>query len=248
MSYAALTQRDEAAFRPEVTVIERMDEGLWTLEGDPVRMLTIPFTTRMTVVRLTDGGLWLHSPVAATDSRVDAVSALGPVRHVVAPNKFHHLFVTSWLDRFPDATSWAEPGLARRRGDIRFDHELGDKAEPVWEADLDQILSRGSRVLNEAIFHHRASRTLIFTDLIQNHDPEQDGGFWRWVKRANRILAPHGEAPRDWRLTVWDRAAARSSLQRMLAWEFDRVVLSHGVCVERGGRAFVERAFRWLQP
>ena len=94
----------------------------------------------------------------------------------------------------------------------------------------------------------RASRTLIFTDLIQNHDPEQDGGFWRWAKRANRILAPHGEAPRDWRLTVWDRAAARSSLQRMLAWEFDRVVLSHGICVERGGRAFVERAFRWLQP
>ena len=108
------------------------------------------------------------------------------------------------------------------------------------------MLSQGSSVLNEAIFYHRASRTVIFTDLVQNHDPNRDGAFWRWVKRVNRILAPDGEAPLDWRFTVRNRDAARNSLQRVLDWDFDRVVFSHGLCVERDGRAFVERAFRWL--
>jgi hypothetical protein len=229
-------------------VIRELDSNLWSVDGDRVRMLGIPFDTRMTVVRLADGALWLHSPVAASDANVQAVSGLGPVRHLVAPNKFHHLFVAAWKQRFPEARTWAGPGLAERRREIRFDGDLGDDPEAAWRDDLDQVLFRGSRVLDEAVFLHRASRTAIFTDILQNHDPARESALWRLVKRANGILAPRGGAPRDWRLTVRDRRAARTSLERILAWDFERVILSHGLCVEREGHAFVERAFSWLGP
>jgi len=228
-------------------MLEQHSDSLWTVDGDRVHMLAIPFETRMTVVKLQNGDLWLHSPVALTDARAEALLALGPVRHIVAPNKFHHLFVKPWQERFPDAMSWGDPSLVRRRSELRFDHTLGDEAEAAWKPEIDQLLFTGSRVLSEVVFHHAASRTLILTDIVQNHDPALDGAFWRWVKRVNRIVAPDGEAPLDWRMTVRDKRAARASLERMLRWDIDRVIVSHGLCIETGGREYVENAFRWLE-
>lgn len=220
-------------------------DEIWIADGDRVRMLGIPFCTRMTVVRLADKGLWLHSPVAARDELVAAVRALGPVRHIVAPNKFHHLFVNSWLERVPVASAWAGPQLTERV-ELHFDHQLGETAEPCWAEDLDQLIFAGSKILSEVVFFHRRSRTLIVTDIIQNHEPESDGWFWRTVKRLNGVLAPNGGAPKDWRATVRDREAARAARDRMLTWDFDRLILAHGRCVAAGARAQVERAFAWL--
>lgn len=96
------------------------------------------------------------------------------------------------------------------------------------------------------MFLHRKSQTLIVTDILQNHEPSSDGLFWRTLKRLNGIVAPNGGAPRDWRLTVRDRDVARAARDRMLAWQFERVVMSHGRCIEVDGHAWVERAFAWL--
>lgn len=225
--------------------VQEFGEGLWIASGDRVRMLGIPFTTRMTVARLSDGGLWLHSPVAATEDLIVAVEALGPIQHIVAPNKFHHIFVRDWIERFPYATTWAGPGLAERV-EQRFDLELGDSAEACWALDLDQLIFAGSKVLPESVFFHRRSKSLIITDIIQNHEPSADGWFWRTVKRLNGIVAPNGGAPRDWRMTVKDRDAARASRDRMLAWDFERLVITHGRCLDAGAHEHVERAFAWL--
>lgn len=225
--------------------LQRFGESLWIAEGERIRMLGIPFGTRMTIVRLADGGVWLHSPIAARDELVAAVEELGPIRHIVAPNKFHHLFVGEWLERFPYATSWSGPQLADRVA-LRFDHELGDAAEACWSLDLDQLIFGGTKVLPEAVFLHRKSQTLIVTDILQNHEPSSDGLLWRTLKRLNGIVAPNGGAPRDWRLTVRNRDVARAARDRMLAWQFERVVMSHGRCIEVDGHAWVERAFAWL--
>jgi hypothetical protein len=228
-----------------LVLLRPFGDSLWIADGDRVRMLGIPFCTRMTVARLADGSLWLHSPVSAHDPLVAEVEALGPVRHVVAPNKFHHLFVADWLERFPYATTWAGPQLADRVS-LRFDHELGDETEACWAQDLDQLIFCGSKVLDEAVFFHRKSRALIVTDIIQNHEPDSDGWFWRTVKRLNGILAPDGGVPKDWQMTVRDHATARAARDRLLAWDFERLVLAHGRCVEDDAHAFVERAFTWL--
>jgi len=221
-------------------------EDIWLLDGDRIRMYRIPFGTRMTAVRLGDGRVWLHSPVAATPERVAAIEALGPVAHVVAPNKWHNLFVGPWLERFPEARAWAGPLLAERCPDIPWTDELGDTPPSDWADEIDQLIFGGSKVLPEAVFFHRASASLIVTDIVQNHEPERESWFWRVGKRLNGILAPDGGCPRDWRLTVRDREAARAARDRMLAWPFDRVVLSHGRCLTDDAHAHVERAFAWL--
>lgn len=229
-----------------MSVIEAFGEDIWVVEGDQVRLFTIPFETRMTVIRLSDGGLWVHSPVAATAPRLAAVEALGPVAHVVAPNKFHHLFVGPWLERFPGARAWAGPGLAKKRTDLPWTHELDDVPPVDWSAEIDQLIFGGTKFIPEAVFYHRRSKSLIVTDIVQNHRPEKNSRFWRWVKGLNGIMAPDGGCPRDWRLTVRDRDTARAARDRMLAWPFDRVVLSHGRCITEGAHAHIERAFRWL--
>ncbi|KIG16851.1 Methanol oxidation glmU-like protein [Enhygromyxa salina] len=225
--------------------LQQFADELWLVNGDRIHMLGIPFDTRMCVVRLADGGIWLHSPVAISVELIVAVESLGPVRHIVAPNKFHHLFAREWIDAFPYATAWAGPGLIERV-QTRFDQELGDQAEACWGQDIDQLIFGGSRILNEAVFFHRQSRTLILTDIFQNHAPEADNWIWRNLKRLNGIGGPDGGAPRDWRLSVRDRETARAARDRMLSWDFDRVVISHGLCIQTGARAQIERAFAWL--
>jgi hypothetical protein len=225
--------------------LQHFADELWLADGDRLHMLGIPFETRMCVVRLADGGLWLHSPVAAREDLMVAVESLGPVKHIVAPNKFHYLFVHEWVEAFPYATAWAGPQLAERV-QTRFDQQLGDTAEACWAHDLDQLIFWGSEVLPETVFLHRSSRTLIMTDIIQNHEPELDTWMWRTLKRLNGISAPNGGTPRDWRLSVRDREAARAARDRMLAWDFDRLVIAHGRCLESGAHAHVERAFSWL--
>ena len=46
---------------------------------------------RMTVARLPDGTLWVHSPLAPTPALQAHLRSLGIVAFVVAPNRMHHL-------------------------------------------------------------------------------------------------------------------------------------------------------------
>lgn len=209
-------------------------------------MLGIPFGTKMTVVKLSSGDLWLHSPVNPNIQMFNNVSSLGQVSCLVAPNKLHHLYIKPWSEHFDSATVWVEPQLANRNLDFRFDKVLSESVCDEWSHDFDQLLFKGSSILSEAIFLHKSSKTLIVTDIIQNHDPEQENLLWRFVKRLNSILAPNGGVPRDWRLTVRDRREARNSVDKILSWDFERLIVSHGICMKENAKPFVEQAFGWL--
>src|SRR3546814_2721760 len=73
---------------------------------------SIPFPTRMTVVRLAGGRLWVHSPIAPDTVLFEAIDALGDVAWLVAPNSLHYWYVTDWQRRYPVARTLAVPGLA----------------------------------------------------------------------------------------------------------------------------------------
>ena len=70
------------------------------IDGDSVRFYTLPYTTRMVVIRLADGSLWLHSPIQFTSDLAKQIDALGEVRYLVAPNKLHHLFLIFYLNYY----------------------------------------------------------------------------------------------------------------------------------------------------
>ncbi len=169
----------------------------------------------------------------------------GNLRLVGRRNHLHHLWLAGWQERFPEAAVWYPPGLAKKRPSLRLDHELAEVTESPWP-ELDLVVLRGSVWMDEVLFLHRPSKALLVTDVFQNHDPARDGWFWRAVKSMVGIQGPEGGAPIDWRMSVRDKEAARQAVRSVLAWDFDRMVVAHGLCIERGAKEQFARAFDWL--
>ena len=222
--------------------LEAWDEGVWIAQA-PLRFYGIPFGTRMTVLRLGDGGLLLHSPIAIDAELRKRIEDLGPVRHLVAPNKLHHLHLPSARKAFPEAKLWAPPGLAAKRRDLGFDGALGDAPGPEWAADLRPLVVRGSRLMEEVVFFHPKSRTLLVADLCEHFGPHSPP-LTRLVARIGRMY-DRPRMPPDWQASFRDRAATRASFEGLLAWDFDRVILAHGKLLPSGAKAIFEREYRW---
>ncbi len=230
-------------------------EDLWIVDGPISRMAmygtSLPFPTRMTVIRLGSGELFLHSPTALVDSLRAELDRLGPVRHLVSPNKIHYASIAAWKAAYPDAIAWASPGVRERaasqRISVTFDQELGDAPEPAWAADIDQLVFHGSRFLEEVVFLHRKSRTLLLADLIENFERSRIGFAQRLLVRLAGSADPDGKAPLDLRVTfLGHKPQARECLRRMEAWKPERIILGHGRWYPSGGERELQRAFRWL--
>lgn len=217
---------------------------IWTMNGDDVRMFgVLPFTTRMTVVRLGSGGLWLHSPVQPTPERRHAVDQIGPVEHLVAPNKIHSLGIAPWKALYPSARVWASPGFSKRHPDISVDAILTNGTEAPWGNDIRHCVIEGHAILDEVAFLHIPSRTLIITDLIQKHDVAHESWIWRRVKGMAGILGKGGGVPLDVRLSIADKAAMQRSLETVLNWDFENLIIAHGHCLQGGAKEDMRRAF-----
>jgi hypothetical protein len=109
---------------------------------------------------------------------------------------------------------------------------------------VDQVFFRGRPYENEVAFFHRASRTLLLCDLAFNFGPRSAAPV-RLIMRLLRSYGRFGPSTLD-PLLIRDRRAARQSLERILAWDFDRVVVAHGDVLERGGREAIRRGYSWL--
>jgi hypothetical protein len=225
--------------------LEFFGPDIWIAEGPVVSFYGFSYPTRMIVIRLSDGGVFVWSPIALTPELKAAVDALGPVAHVVSPNKIHHLYMGEWQDAYPSAKLYASPGLAQKRSDLRFETTLGDSPPAAWAADIDQVEMGGSAFLTEIVFFHRKSRTAIFADLIENFRPGWFRGWRGILARLDGIVMPHGGAPREWRFT-FKKTIARAALARILAWQPEQVVMAHGELTRTDGAAFIRKSFRWL--
>lgn len=217
---------------------------LW-VASRPLAMWIGDIGCRMTVIRLADGGLFLHSPVPLDAAMRQALDRIGRVRWIVGPSRVHHFYLGDYARAYPEAVLCAAPGLREKRRDLHFQCVLDDAALPPWGPAIPMRLLRGAPSMNEVVFFHPASRTLVLTDLAFN--VPADGGRARWFHRlvgASGRFGPH----RIIRLAIRDRQAARASLEAILAWDFDRVIVSHGDVLEHGGHAAFETAFApWLR-
>jgi len=227
-------------------VLQEFGHSLYVADGPTVSFFGFPYPTRMALARLRDGSVWVWSPIALTPELERAVDALGPVAHLVSPNKIHHLFLKAWSERWPEARRYAPPGLARRAPELAFSAELGDEPDPAWAADLDQVIFRGSFAMEEVVFFHRASHTAIVGDLVQRHDPARATGFKGWVMRLDGLVGARGSTPREWRATFLHRGPARRARSRLLAWQPERLLIAHGACAQEGATQILSRALAWI--
>jgi Domain of unknown function (DUF4336) len=170
-------------YDPVRQMLHQITDDLWIAE-QPLRYLGVALTTRMTIVRLADGTLVVHSPIGLTDELRSAAASAGRMRFIVAPNRFHHLFIPDWQMAYPDAQTFCAPGLDTKRPDLKFTAILGDDPVPAWADEIGQAFIRALPPLNEIVFFHRKSHTVIFTDLLFNI-ARHDSAYGRFLLRLD---------------------------------------------------------------
>jgi hypothetical protein len=220
--------------------------NLWVVD----RPFKLPYVrvevgTRMTCIRLTGGWLVLHSPVKLDAALRQSLDALGEIKAIVAPNRLHHLFLAEYITSYPHARVYTAPSLRKKRPDLRITGELGDEPQNEWRGEIEQHLFRGAPRLNEVVFFHPATRTLVLADLAFNisKNAAKRSPLFCWLWDVGHF-GPH----RFVRLRgIRDRVAAQASVERILRWDFDRIIVSHGDVLESGGYEQFASAFAFLR-
>jgi len=234
-----------------VDVPKAVGEDIWIVDSGPIHVAGLRLPVRMTVIRLADGALLLHSPTSYSPVLLQALQAFGPVRHLLAPSMAHWQFVADWQQACPEATVWAAPGLATRgqvrSSPLRIDRELTPNLAEPWGEAVEVTYVPGGGGFCEAALFHRPSRTLVLTDLIINLEPGKLPFAERTGARLVGSLALHGKTPLHLRLVVnMHRGEAKQAARRLLALAPDKVVFAHGAWFRSDGTARLRDALAWL--
>ncbi len=236
-----------------LTHLTPIADGVWTTDVLKRFPLGVRLPLRGTIVRLSNGQLWVHSPTPLSSELGAVVDAQGPVRHIVGPSRLHHLSLGPWSTRYPAAQLWATPELAKKRADLTFAGTAAGDVSPTaapWAAEIEPLAIDGAPGIGESVFFHRASRTLICTDLLFNiRQPAT-----RATAMLLTLMGTKGRLAmsRVWRRYAKDRSALKASIERLLDWEFVRVIPAHGDVFDgtqatRGDvRAATRAALTWM--
>ena len=227
-------------------MLQLFGDNIWTASGPIAVVAGFKYPTRMVVIRLSSGALFVWSPIALSDALRAAVDALGPVHYVVALNALHHLFITEWRQAHSSAKIYAAPGLRERRREITFDGDLNESPPSDWSSDIDQVVVRGNWITTEVVFFHRKSRTVIFANLIQHFDTGWFTGWRAMIARLDLLTTPTPAVPRKFQIAFTNRNVARDALHRILKWPIENILMAHAAPINEDGRAVVMRAFEWL--
>ena len=220
---------------------------LW-LQDYPIHFAGCDFDARMAVIRVSATELMIHSPCEIDSATRTAISDLGDVAYIVAPGSYHHIHIASAQAAFPEADTYICPGIERKRPDLDFDWFLGDRSPAAWAGVLDQVLVRGNKFIWEVVFFHKPSKTLLVVDLIENFTDQTPNVNWLlklWWKVVFHMWDNPKPAP-EYQMGWKDKTAARESLQRILEWDFDKIVLSHGDLIETNAKSMAQEA--WEKP
>lgn len=229
-------------------MLQSFGQNLWLADGPLVTAAAgFHYPTRMAVIRLASGGLFLWSPVAPTDAIRTGIDQLGPVCHLVAPNKLHNLFLAPWKAVCPKAMVHAAPGLRERRPELSFDADLSASPHPAWAGEIAQVLLP-NRIADELVFLHHDSGTVLFTDLLQGLPKDWFSGWRALVAKLDGMTGPEAAVPHKFRLASTNRKALREGLRTILDWPARQVVMAHGTPVTTDAPAFLARAFAWARP
>ena len=232
--------------------------NIWTIEAKecvcyrPPMQPRYSYKHRAVVIRLNDGSLFILSPIQLTPEIRANIAPLGVVKYLVSPNHLHHLYLGDWSQAYPDARLYASPRLAPKRKDLTFYKTLStDMPEPEWAGQIEQcIFGSGNGWFDEIVFFHRASRTIIFTDLVMDFDPATFSSISRVTTRWNQM---YQHTPRGVQFAhIFDRASLRNSLKTIRDWEPEQAIVAHSpwLCVDGKGQVlvFLDSAFDWLTP
>jgi len=202
----------------------------------------IQIKTRMTLIRLRDGALWVHSPIEPTPSLLAELSTLGEVRYVLAPNRTHHLFFRRFLKSFPQAKGFVAPGLAEKIDDLS-QYPVIPMPGP-WRDELKGWFIDGLPVLSETVWFHENTGTLLLTDLLFSFGTHNTG----MAKPVARLLGVYDRLGMSltMKLMTKNKQALRRSIEPLLSLPVQRIVLAHDQVIDEQPVKKLREAFEWL--
>jgi hypothetical protein len=248
-----MTEPDRQTY-PPLNTLKPVTDDVWIVDGPLIEfgppLLWMPFPTRMSIIRI-GRELFIHSPTPLTAGLKVEIAAIGAPAWIIGPNRIHYWWIPEWCEAYPDAVPYLAPRIEDQAGD-RLDQishrcrPLDDRSGYPWDAAIDTLPVHGS-YMSEIVFFHRASRTLVLTDMIENFEPQKLGTLSRVLTWLGGAQHPDGKMPRDMRLSYRARAAElRAAVDTMIGWDPARIILAHGKWYERCGADELRRAFRWL--
>ena len=229
--------------RRTCSVFRQIQPDLYAVE-QPFQFIGLEMGARLTVVRRANGALWIYAPFAVTREEEAAIRAVGQVADIVVPNTVHTTQVADFARLFPGATVWALPEATVKLRGLTF--QKLETMPVAWEADFAAVLFDGAMGVREWVFFHRASKTLLLTDLAF-HLPRPKTPVARIVARLDDVGRGFGPSRLERMLVrLGNRKRARAQLDAVLKWPFKRIVSAHGAVVKRGARRKLRLAFRFV--
>jgi hypothetical protein len=165
---------------------------------------------------------------------------MGEVAFVICPNKMHEHAIGQFAQAYPQARVFVPSGLPEVQPDLRYDRFLNNTPEPEWSGEIDQVLLKGNSYFTEALFLHRASRSLIVTDFIENISKKDIGPLGVLVLR---IVGGYGRpvASPEHRFFLTCPSQLRESLKKVEAWNFNQILLAHGKRIEADAKSVFQK-------
>ena len=194
---------------------ERSFRGVYEIGGRS------DFGNRMTIIRLSNGELFLHSPVKLSAELVASVRQLGDVSFIVTPNNFHGLFVEDWILQFPHAKHYSAKDKISSSTIT-----LTEDIDGELLGEIKTVKIAGAPRVNEFAFIHRSSGTLILTDIAFNIGEKVS----TWSKIFFTLNGAYGKfgPSRLMKSMVEDASELSVSIRRIAEFDFVRIIVSHG--------------------
>jgi hypothetical protein len=221
-------------------MIRKVAENIWVQEQSQ-KYYGLEVGTRMTIICLADSQLLVISPIKTDAKNIEQINQLGKVTWIVAPNLYHHLYVADFQDAYPQAKLLVAPGLELKRKDLVVDQVLAQDLIK-FDNELEYCLFAGFKILdipkisplNEVVFFHIKSKTLILTDTAFHFD----NSFPLTTQLATRILGGYLTLSPTIleKLAIDNKTQLKQSIKTILNWDFERVIMAHGTIVEREGK------------
>ncbi len=220
--------------------LQPLADNVWT-DHEPMRFYGLPLGRRVTAIRTLSGEVVVFSPLRWSPAREAELAALGKVTLMVVPSRWHDRYFDGYIDRLPDCRFTGSAGVRANHGAWNL---ASSESCAKTLGEFEWCTLPGMPHVEETVFFHRPSRTLILADVLFNL-----GAGDTATTRVLYRLAGIGPQPGPSRLEkflIRDRRAFAEGWRRVLAWDVARVAVGHGQVIDRDANRVLREAYAFL--
>lgn len=228
-------------------MLRKIGNNIWVAE-QALKYWGLEVGSRMTVIRLTNNELIIISPIELNKTMIDNLNVIGEVTYIIAPNLYHHLFIRKFKSIYPTAQLWVPPEFTAKIPSLAVDKVMSDGGGNILN-EVDYLLFEGFRIfeltgaatLNEFVFFHRDSQTLVLTDTAFHFD----GNFTfktQWVAKLLGIYGKVTPSPLE-KIASKDVDKLELAIKNILNWDFQKIIMAHGSIIKENGKNILKAGY-----